>query len=163
MRGSLTRDQGLELVGRHGSVDRWLAVLVTRRADGTPAPSVVNAGILSHPLTGSPAVAFVARGATAKLRNLHRDPLATLVFRAGWDWVSVAGPTVLVGPDDPLPGLDADGVRMLLRDIYTSAGGVHDDLDVYDRAMATERRTAVLVDPIRFTTNPTGTDHQEPG
>jgi hypothetical protein len=108
-------------------------------------------------------VAFVARGATAKLANLRRDPLATLVFRAGWEWVSVAGPAVLAGPDDPLPGLDTERLRVLLREIYTAAGGVHDDMSVYDRAMATERRTAVLVEPARFTTNPAGTEHQEHG
>ena len=159
----LDRERGLQLVREHGSADRWLAVLITARADGTPAPSVVNAGVLSHPLTGRPVVGFVARGATAKLTNLRRDPRPTLVFRAGWEWVSVAGPAELAGPDDPLPGLDGDGLRQLLRDIYTAAGGVHDDIDVYDRVMAEERRTAVLVEPERFTTNPSGTEHQEHG
>jgi hypothetical protein len=33
-------------VREHGGADRWLAVLITARADGTPAPSVVNAGLL---------------------------------------------------------------------------------------------------------------------
>lgn len=155
--------EGLDLVRRYGGADRWLAVLLTRRTDGSPAPSVVNAGVLPHPLTGRPVVAFVARGRTAKLINLRRDPLATLVFRAGWEWVAVAGPARLVGPDDPLPGLDPEGVRVLLRDIYIAAGGSHDDLAVYDRAMAAERRTAVLVEPARFTTNPAGTEHQEHG
>ncbi|WP_375423074.1 pyridoxamine 5'-phosphate oxidase family protein [uncultured Friedmanniella sp.] len=158
-----SREQGLALVRRHGSADRWLAVLITRRADGSPAPSVVNAGILPHPLTGQSVVAFVARGHTAKLTNLRRDPFATLVFRAGWEWVSVAGPAQLVGPDDPLPPLDPDGLRSLLRDVYSAAGGRHDDLDVYDQVMAVEHRTAVLVEPARFTTNPTGTEHQEHG
>jgi PPOX class probable F420-dependent enzyme len=159
----LTTTQGLDLVRRHGGADRWLAVLVTRRADGTPATSVVNAAILPHPTTGRPVVGFVARGATAKLTNLRRDPLATLVFRAGWEWVAVAGPAVLAGPDDPLPGLDTEQLRVLLRDIYTAAGGHHDDLAVYDDVMATERRTAVLIEPAHFTTNPAGTEHQEHG
>jgi len=158
---ALNTQQGLGLVRQHGSADRWLAVLVTRRADGTPATSVVNAGILPHPTTGRPVVAFVARGATAKLTNLRRDPLATLVFRAGWEWVAVAGPALLAGPDDPLPGLDTERLRVLLRDIYTAAGGVHDDLSVYDQVMTAERRTAVLIEPARFTTNPAGTEHQE--
>ena len=76
------REQGLRLVREHGSADHWLAVLITSRGDGTPAPAVVNAGVLPHPVTGEPVVAFVARGATAKLTNLRRDPAATLVFRA---------------------------------------------------------------------------------
>ena len=39
--------------------------------------------------------------------------------------------------------------RVLLRDIYTAAGGTHDDWDEYDRVMADERRVAVLVTPER--------------
>jgi hypothetical protein len=52
---------------------------------------------------------------------------------------------------------------MLLRDIYAAAGGQHDDLAEYDRVMASERRTAVLVTPGQFRTNPAGTEHQEHG
>ena len=37
----------------------------------------------------------------------------------------------------------------LLRDIFTAAGGTHEDWDEYDRVMAAERRTAVLVTPTR--------------
>jgi len=88
-------------------------------------------------------------------------PRATLVFRAGWEWVAVTGPVELAGPDDDLPGLAADAVPPLLRDVFHAAGGAHDDLDAYDRAMATERRTAVLIRPERFATNPPGTEHQE--
>lgn len=161
--GGIGLQRGLRLVREHGRADHWLAVLISARADGEPAPSVVNAGVLPHPLTGDPVVAFVARGATAKLRNLRRDPRATLVFRAGWEWVAVRGPVELAGPEDPLPGLDGDGLRRLLREIYHSAGGNHSDLTVYDREMAAERRTAVLVRPERFTTNPAGTEHQEHG
>ena len=137
-------------------------MLVTVRADGQPSTSVVNAGILPHPVSGEPVVAFVARGHTAKLVNLRSDPRATLVFRAGWEWVAVRGPVDLAGPDDRLPGLAGSVLPRLLRDIYAAAGGKHDDLDAYDAAMAAERRTAVLLHPHRFTNNPAGTEHQEP-
>jgi hypothetical protein len=133
------------------------------RESGEPAVSVVNSGIVRHPVTGAEVVAFVARGNTAKTRYLRRRPQATLVFRAGWEWVSVEGEVTLAGPDDPLEGLDAEGLRKLLRDIYLAAGGQHDDLDEYDRVMASERRTAVLLSPRRFRTNPAGTEHQEHG
>jgi PPOX class probable F420-dependent enzyme len=156
-------DEGLRLVREHGGAERWLAVLVTRRADADPAVSVVNAGVLAHPVTGAPTVALVARGGTAKLANLRRTPTATLVFRAGWEWVAVSGPAQLAGPDDPLPGLDPAALPQLLRDVYVAAGGVHDDLRTYDAVMAAERRTAVLVTPRRFTTNPPGTEHLEHG
>jgi hypothetical protein len=56
--------------------------LFTRRPDGEPSTSVVNAGIVRHPVTDGEVVAFVARGGTAKLANLRRHPRATLVFRA---------------------------------------------------------------------------------
>ena len=84
--------EGLQLVARLGGAEHGLAVVVTQRRDGEPSPSVVNAGVLPHPLTGDPVVAFVAVGGTAKLANLRRHPRATLVFRAGWEWVAVAGP-----------------------------------------------------------------------
>ena len=40
-------------------------------------------------------------------------------------------------------------IRLLLREIFTACGGTHDDWDTYDRVMAEERRTAVLVAPER--------------
>lgn len=56
----------------------------------------------------------------------------------------------LAGPDDPLPGIDAERLRLLLREIFTAAGGMHEDFDAYDRAMAQERRAAVLLTPARL-------------
>jgi PPOX class probable F420-dependent enzyme len=156
---SLPTDEGLRLVRAYGAAEHWLAVLVTTGRDA-PSVSVVNAGVLPHPVTGAPTVAFVARGATAKLANLRKDPRATLVFRSGWEWAAVRGSVELAGPDDPLAGVD---LRQLLRDIYAAAGGEHPDLNEYDRVMATERRTAVLLHPERFSSNPPGTEHEEHG
>jgi PPOX class probable F420-dependent enzyme len=154
-------DEGLALVARYGAAERWLAVLVSTRVDGEPSTSVVNAGILAHPVTGEKIIGFVARGGTAKLTNLRAHPRAVLVFRAGWEWVAVRGPVELAGPDDRLPGLAPEAGPGLLRDVFHAAGGRHDDLDTYDRVMAEERRTAVLLHPQRFATNPPGTDHEE--
>ena len=134
------------------SKDNWLAVLVTLRANGRPSVSVVNAGVLAHPVTGEQVVGLVSMGGTAKLTNLRDNPEATLVFRAGWQWISVSGPTQLIGPDDDLPR--AVDVPTLLRDVYHAAGGNHSDLDEYDRQMVADRRAVVLVTPTRFATNP---------
>ena len=41
-----------------------------------------------------------------------------------------------------------------LHEIFTAAGGTHDDWDTYDRVMREERRTAVLVTPTRTYSNP---------
>ena len=134
--------------------DHGLAVVVTQRPDGAPQASVVNAGVLAHPVGGEPVVGLVARGGTRKRANLRRRPRATVVFRAGWEWVAVEGPVDLAGPDDPLEGLDPGRVPQVLRDVFSAAGGTHDDWDEYDRVMAAERRVAVLVGPERVYSNP---------
>ncbi|MET7402343.1 TIGR03618 family F420-dependent PPOX class oxidoreductase [Dactylosporangium sp. NPDC005572] len=142
-------EDGLRRVAELGAREHWLAVLVTMRPDGEPSTSVVNAGVLPHPTTGEPVVALVSRGGTAKLRNLTARPRATLVFRAGWEWISVTGPAAVVGPE-----VGAEALRLLLRDVYHAAGGVHPDLAEYDRVMVEDRRVAVLVTPERFAVNP---------
>jgi PPOX class probable F420-dependent enzyme len=143
----------LDLVRKLASADHGLAVIATTRPDGTVHASLVNAGVLNDPLTQAPAVGLVARGRTKKLAYLRQNARATVVFRAGWEWVSVEGPVTLIGPDDRADGFDPAGLPRLLRDVFSAAGGTHDDWDTYDRVMAAERRTAVLVRPERITSN----------
>jgi PPOX class probable F420-dependent enzyme len=135
-------------------LDHGLSVISTVRPDGRVHSSVVNAGVLEHPLSGEQVVGLVAVGGARKLRNLRADPRATIVVRAGWRWAAVEGDADLIGPDDPHPGVDSGALRSLLRDVFRAAGGVHDDWDTYDRVMAEERRTAVLITPRRSYTNP---------
>jgi PPOX class probable F420-dependent enzyme len=137
-------------------LDHGLCVLSTLRRDGSVHATVVNAGILDHPLTGEPVVGVVAAGGSRKLQNLRADPRCTIVARAGWQWATVEGTAELIGPDDLSPAVDSDSLRRLMRDIFRAAGGEHDDWDAYDRVMAEERRTAVLIAPQRAYTNPTG-------
>jgi PPOX class probable F420-dependent enzyme len=129
--------------------DHGLCVVSTLWPDSTIQSSVVNGGVLDHPVTGGPVVGLVARGRSRKLANLRARPRATVVVRAAWDWVAAEGPVDLAGPDDGLGDLDAERIRLLLREIFTACGGTHDDWDTYDRVMAQERRTAVLVTPER--------------
>ncbi|GAA1905807.1 TIGR03618 family F420-dependent PPOX class oxidoreductase [Streptantibioticus ferralitis] len=142
----------LKDVARIAAADHNLAVVATTRADGSVQASVVNAGITDHPVTGEPVVALVTYG-RAKLANLRARPRATLTFRAGWNWATVEGRAEIVGPDDPFEGIDAERLRLLLREIFTAAGGSHDDWAAYDRTMAEERRAAVLVHPERVYSN----------
>ncbi|WP_142049220.1 pyridoxamine 5'-phosphate oxidase family protein [Pseudonocardia kunmingensis] len=128
--------------------EHGLASVSVVRADGTPHTSLVNAGVLEHPRTGRPVVGYVTYG-PVKLRSLRERPATSLLWRAGWQWVGVDGRSELIGPDDPADGVDADGVRLLLRAVFTGAGGTHDDWDAYDRVMREERRVAVLVEPER--------------
>jgi PPOX class probable F420-dependent enzyme len=136
--------------GEHG-----LVVVSTLRKDSTIASSVVNAGVLPHPTGGQSVVGMVIRGGTRKLDHLRARPRATVAIRVGWQWATVEGPVDMIGPDDPYEGIDAERLRLLLREVFTAAGGAHDDFAEYDRVMLAERRTAVLVHPERVYSNPT--------
>lgn len=144
----MTLDEVMELAGR----EQYLAVVATVRADSTIQSSLVNAGVLDHPFTGQPVLAFVTYGA-AKLRNLRARPQLAVTFRSSWSWATVEGNAELVGPDNHHPEVDAEQLRVLLRDVFTAAGGQHDDWDAYDRTMLEQRRTAVLVPPLRIYSN----------
>jgi len=143
-----TLDDAITIGRREG----FLAVVSTVRADATIQSSVVNAGVLAHPVTGERVVGIVTYG-RAKLANLRARPQITITFRSGGQWASVEGRAELAGPDDPYPGLDAERLRLLLRGIFQGAGGTHDDWAAYDQVMAEQRRTAVLVTPARVYSN----------
>ncbi|MGA2306711.1 MAG: TIGR03618 family F420-dependent PPOX class oxidoreductase [Acidimicrobiales bacterium] len=143
-----TLQEAIDIAGR----ERFLAVVSTVRADATVQSSVVNAGVLPHPIDGTEVVGFVTYG-KAKLANLRARPQLSVTFRSGWEWATVEGRAELIGPDDPHPSIDAEGLRLLLRRVFTAAGGSHDDWDAYDRTMAEQRRTAVLVTPTRIYSN----------
>jgi PPOX class probable F420-dependent enzyme len=137
----LTLSQAWEL----SRADSGLALVSTLRADQTIQTSLVNTGIVTR---DEPLLAFVTYG-PVKLANLRARPQITVGFRQGWKWAAVEGRAQLAGPDDPWRGLDAEGLRLLLREIFTAAGGSHDNWDEYDRVMREQRRTAVLITPER--------------
>ncbi|MFI6073335.1 TIGR03618 family F420-dependent PPOX class oxidoreductase [Actinoplanes sp. NPDC051343] len=126
--------------------DSGLAVVSTLRADATIQSSLVNTGIIER--DGGAVLGFVTYG-RVKLANLRHRPQVTVAFRAGWQWAAVEGTAVLAGPGDPQPGVDAEALRLLLREIFAAAGGTHDDWAEYDRVMREQGRTAVLITPTR--------------
>ena len=127
------------------SDESGLALVSTLRADGTIQASLVNAGKMLASGDRSRRLAFVTYG-RVKLANLRARPQLAVTFRKGWQWATVEGDAELAGPDDPQPWLtDADQLRLLLREVFTAAGGTHDDWDEYDRVMVEQRRTVVLV------------------
>jgi PPOX class probable F420-dependent enzyme len=152
--------------------DNGLAVVSTVRADGTVQASLVNVGLLPHPAgsrlpasspgrstarivteRGEPVLGFTTYG-KVKLANLRVRPQLAVTFRNGWQWATVEGRAELAGPDDSPSWLaDEDQLRLLLREVFTSAGGTHDDWDEYDRVMAEERRAVVLIEPTRVYSN----------
>lgn len=134
-----------------------LATVSTVQADGRVLSSVVNCGVIDHPVSGESVVALVSVGAAARLGHIRRGSEVTVSVRRGWSWVSVTGGAELIGPDDAAAGIDDEGLRLLLRNVFTAAGGTHDDFNEYDRAMLAERRTAILVTPTRILGRTPGT------
>ena len=135
------------------AAENGLAVVSTVRVDATVQASLVNVGLLPHPATGQPVLGFTTYG-KVKLANLRVRPQLAVTFRKGWQWATVEGRAELAGPDDAQPWLtDADQLRLLLREVFTAAGGTHDDWDEYDRVMARERRAVVLIAPTRVYSN----------
>jgi PPOX class probable F420-dependent enzyme len=132
------------------TAENGLVVVTMHRGDGTIAASVVNAGVMPNPGKNSDddVVAFVARG-IRKLDHLRSNPRVTVVVRSGWRWAAVEGTATVIGPDDPHTGVDDEALRKLLREVFTAAGGTHDDWDEYDRVMRDERSAAVFVTPTR--------------
>jgi PPOX class probable F420-dependent enzyme len=132
--------------------EQGLAVVSTLRSDGTIQSSLVNAGVLAHPVTNEPVLAFVTYG-KVKLANLRARPQVTTTFRNGWQWATVEGQALLAGPADPQPWLDSEKLRLLLRAVFVAAGGSHDDWAEYDRVMTEQGRTVVLIEPTRVYSN----------
>ena len=127
-----------------------LCVVSTTRPDGSAHATVVNAGVLAHPVTGEEVVAFVVRGSAHKLDHMRRTGRVAVTFRRSWAWAGVEGPVDIIGPDDALPSFDHSRLGRLLRDVFSAAGGTHDDWAEYDRVMTSERRAVVLVTPERI-------------
>lgn len=143
----------LDTVRSFLSDEHGLAVVSTVQADGAVLSTVVNCGVIDHPVTHEPRLAFVSLGGAARLRHIRGGSPVTAAIRRGWNWVSVTGAAELIGPDDNAHALDADRIRILLRDIFSAAGGDHDDWDTYDQTMRDQARTAVLITPSRIRGN----------
>ncbi len=115
--------------------DHHRAVLHTFRDDGSPQLSPVLTTVDDH---GNAIVSTTA--ASAKARNLRRDPRASLCVMTDaffGPWVRVDGPATVVGLPDALE---------LLVDYYRRIAGEHDDWDEYRQAMTDEDRVLVQVE-----------------
>ena len=126
--------------------ENGLAIAITIRSTTRPRASVVNAGLIAHPLTGEPAIGFVSRGGARKLDDLRQHPEITIVFRSGREWIAAEGTAELAGPDDRLDGMARQDLPIVLRQVYAAAvGGAPDDWAPLDARIAAERHTAVFV------------------
>lgn len=141
----------MEAVRHYASSEIGLCVVAFVRDDGTAHASVVNAGPLAHPVSGEEVVGFVVRSDAVKVGLARRRGRGSLTFRREWRWVGIEGPCDIIGPDEPVAGVD---LPALLRAVFQGAGGSHDDWDEFDRVMADERRAAILVHPERIIGRP---------
>ena len=93
----------LEEAAALASRDHGLVVISTLRDNGTIQASLVNAGVIAHPVSGENVLGLVTAG-RIKLANLRARPQVTAIFRDGWQWAAVEGHTELVGPMIPSRG-----------------------------------------------------------
>jgi PPOX class probable F420-dependent enzyme len=109
-------------------------VLATTRANGRPqmapvTPSVDDEGY----------VVVSTREPSMKVKNLRRDPFASLVVTTDQfygPWVRVDGPVEIVALPEAMDGLVA---------IYRSVKGEHPDWDEFRRAMEAEQRVLLRI------------------
>ena len=135
----------IEDVKKFLSSENGLATVSTVQKDGRVLSSVVNCGVIDHPVSETPCVAFVSAGHAARLDHIRRGSQVTVAIRRGWAWRSVTGPADLIGPHCLPENFDSEDLRLLLRMVFESAGGTHEDWYEYDRVMSSEERVVVLV------------------
>jgi PPOX class probable F420-dependent enzyme len=110
------------------------SVLVARKPDGSPQPSPVV-----HGVDDDGAVVVSSREGAYKVRNLRRDPRASLcAFPDTFfgEWVVAEGEASLVSMPDALDGLVA---------LYRQVAGEHPDWDEFRGAMEAERRVLIRI------------------
>lgn len=110
------------------------SVLIARKADGSPQPSPV-----AHGVDAEGRVVISSREAAYKVRNLRRDPRATLCALPDQffgRWVVVEGTaTVTSLPEAMEP----------LVELYRQAAGEHPDWEEFRAAMRDERRVLIAI------------------
>ncbi len=137
----------LDAAKRFVGLDHGLVTVSVARPDGSVHSSVVNAGVMHHPVDGGEVVAMVVLGGAYKLRRWREHPIASVVFRAEWQWTGVEGRVSMFGPTDPLDGIDDSDLPTVLRDVFKAAGSIHDNWDEYDRVMRDEPARSCSLSP----------------
>jgi PPOX class probable F420-dependent enzyme len=110
------------------------AVLITQRKNGRPQTSPILAAIDDEGL-----LMISSRETAYKVRNLRRDPRASLCFVSDafyGDWIQVDGTAEIAS----LPG-----AMDLLIDYYRRLSGEHEDWDDYRSAMERDQRLIIRV------------------
>ncbi|MES4887119.1 PPOX class F420-dependent oxidoreductase [Streptomyces sp. NPDC096012] len=118
---------------------RHRALLITRRADGSPQASPLTCGV-----DDSGRIVVSTYPERAKTRNAKRDHrVALVVLSDEWDgpWVQIDGSAeVIDAPDSVEP----------LVEYYRNIAGEHPDWDEYRRAMIEQGKSIIRVTPERW-------------
>lgn len=112
-------------------------VLSTRRADGRPQMSPVNAGVIDGRIMIS------SRAPLAKVRNIARDPqVSAIVMSDGFygSWVQLDGTAEIIRQPEALDLLD---------EVYRTISGEHPDWADYRAAMIRDERVVIALTPER--------------
>ncbi|MFF6998830.1 PPOX class F420-dependent oxidoreductase [Streptomyces sp. NPDC008313] len=118
---------------------RHRAVLLTRRADGSPQGSPLTCGV-----DDSGRIVVSTYPERAKTRNAKRDERVSLIVLSDeWDgpWVQVDGTAEVV--DCP------ESVEPLV-EYYRNISGEHPDWDEYREAMRKQGKSIIRVTPVRW-------------
>ena len=110
------------------------AVLITQRKNGRPQASPIVAA-----LDDEGRLMISSRETAYKVRNLRRDPRASLCFVSDafyGDWIQADGTAEIIS----LP----NAMEMLV-DYYRRLSGEHDDWDDYRAAMERDQRVLVRI------------------
>ncbi|MEV0369544.1 PPOX class F420-dependent oxidoreductase [Streptomyces sp. NPDC050636] len=118
---------------------RHRAILLTRRADGTPQGSPLTCGVDS-----SGRLVMSTYPERAKVRNARRvSSVSVMVLSDEWNgpWVQIDGDAeVIDAPDSVEP----------LVEYYRSISGEHPDWDEYRAAMLKQGKSLIRVTPVRW-------------
>ena len=125
--------------------DHRHSVLHTFRSDGRPQISPIT-----HAVDDEGRVLVSSREPAFKVRNLERDPRATVMAMADnfyGPWAQIDGTATIIHLPDAME---------LLVDYYRRAAGEHPDWDDYRRAMERDRRVIIRIDIERAGPNRAG-------
>jgi PPOX class probable F420-dependent enzyme len=130
-------------VGREQLLDfvrpRHRAILITRRADGSPQASPLTCGV-----DDSGRIVVATYPERAKTHNARRDPaVSVLVLSDEWDgpWVQIEGTAEVL--DTP------EAVEPLV-EYYRNIAGEHPDWDEYRAAMVKQGKSLIRITPRRW-------------
>ncbi|MCG3040510.1 PPOX class F420-dependent oxidoreductase [Streptomyces sp. S1A] len=118
---------------------RHRAVLLTRRADGSPQGSPVSCGV-----DGAGRIVVSTYPERAKTRNARRDPaVSVIVLSEDFDgpWVQLDGTAEV---------LDVPEAVEPLVEYYRAIAGEHPDWDEYREAMVRQGKSLLRITPVRW-------------